>query len=70
MLIILILAILCSFRQGRFGITCQKLVILCFRQGRLAFRAKNFGYPLFFQAGKILALRAKNWLSSVSGREG
>ncbi len=27
------------------------------------------GYPLF-QAGKILALRAKNRLSSVSGREG
>ncbi len=27
-------------------------------------------YPLFFQAGKILALRAKNELSSVSGREG
>ncbi len=26
-------------------------------------------YPLF-QAGKILALRAKNELSSVSGREG
>ncbi len=26
-------------------------------------------YPLF-QAGKILALRAKKWLSSVSGREG
>ncbi len=26
------------------------------------------GYPLF-QAGKILALRANNWLSSVSGRE-
>ncbi len=26
-------------------------------------------YPLF-QAGKILALRAKNRLSSVSGREG
>ncbi len=27
-------------------------------------------YPLFFQAGKIfLALRAKNKLSSVSGRE-
>ncbi len=25
-------------------------------------------YPLF-QAGKILALRAKKWLSSVSGRE-
>ncbi len=28
-------------------------------------------YPLFFQAGKIfLALRAKNELSSLSGREG
>ncbi len=27
-------------------------------------------YPLFFQAGKILALRAKNELSYVSGREG
>ncbi len=26
------------------------------------------GYPLF-QAGTILALRAKKWLSSVSGRE-
>ncbi len=46
-------------------------VILCFRQGRLALRANNFdsGYPLFFQAVKILALRAKKWLSSVSGRE-
>ncbi len=43
-------------------------VILCFRQGRFWHYVLKSSYPLF-QAGKILALRANNWLSSVSGRE-
>ncbi len=44
-------------------------VILCFRQGRFWHYVLKSSYPLF-QAGKILALRAKKWLSSVlSGRE-
>ncbi len=43
------------------------MVILCFRQGRLALRANNW---LSSVSGREdLALRANNWLSSVSGRE-
>ncbi len=43
--------------------------ILCFRQGRFWHYVLKSSYPLI-QAGKILALRAKKWLSSVlSGRE-
>ncbi len=43
------------------------MVILCFRQGRLAIRANNW---LSSVSGREdLALRANNWLSSVSGRE-
>ncbi len=36
-------------------------VILCFRQGRFWHYVLKSGYPPF-QAGKILALRAKKWL--------
>ncbi len=62
------------------------MVILCFRQVRLAFRANNWltsvsgREDLALRANKFglssvsgredLALRANNWLTSVSGREG
>ncbi len=39
-----------------------------FQAGKIWHYVLIIGYPLF-QAGKILALRAKNRLSSVSGRE-
>ncbi len=62
--------ILCSFRQGRLALRANFWFILCsFRQGRLALRANFLVYPLFFQAGKILALRVKKQVYPLLIRE-
>ncbi len=56
------------FQAGKIWHYVLIMVILCFRQGRLALRANN---KLSSVSGREdLALRANNWLSSVSGREG
>ncbi len=56
------------FQAGKIWHYVLIMVILCFRQGRLALRANN---KLSSVSGREdLALCANNWLSSVSGREG
>ncbi len=51
------------FQAGKIWHYVLIMVILCFRQGRLALRANN---KLSSVSGREdLALRANNWLSSV-----
>ncbi len=59
-------SILCSCRQGSLSSVSgrEEFILLKF------FILEMKVYPLFFQAGKIFGIRAKNELSSVSGREG
>ncbi len=64
--------ILCAVREELTYIcrVCLTKFYPLFQAGKVSITCKFLVYPLFFQAGKILALRAKNELSSVSGREG